>query len=238
MTFSYDYIANILFNNGIGPDIMNKYYNDSDPTSASATITVYNILGIPLTSFSRSDANTKYCKWNGGNDTTGNGTWANPYKSILKGWNTLDATHYQVGIITDNNEEDNYFESWTRWLNNPAITNSIVRFFAIGKRTPIILSESTDSSPLDFFTGSPIIPTSIEFHNIWFNCYWWGNKASWITEENIKSRGGIMMQGISSAKLIFYLCGIINSGSYNNGIIFNIDYSIGRLENSESSNKK
>lgn len=233
MIFNYDYIANILFNNRAGPDKTNKFYHDSDPDSASATIIVYNILGIPLTSFTRSDATTRYCKWNGGDDSGGNGTFANPYKSILKCWNTLDATHYQIGILTDNNDEDDYFEIGTRFLNNSVIGNATVRFFSLGNRTPTILASGLSTDPEAFFTASSGTgsATSIEFYNIWFNSYWsFEPKSSFITSENIKQKGAMMMQGLGTGKTYkFYQCAIINSGTFNKGPIFRTDYSIGRI---------
>ena len=89
--------------NWVAPDDSNTFYIDSNPTGASATM---SSLDSRFTSFSRSDTNTLYTDMDNGNDTTGTGTWSNPYQTIQKALENVTDIKFQVGIKTSTNTED------------------------------------------------------------------------------------------------------------------------------------
>ena len=151
--------------NWISPDDSNDYYIDSNPTGASATISSKNG---EFTSFTRSDADTIYIDWDNGNDTTGNGTWANPYKSLYKAMTLISLTFFQIGLKTISQNHD-ILAVAGRVFNFPSGL-LLVRIFAVGNRAPII----SNNNATTFFSTNNISnfpsDTHIEFYNLYFNC--------------------------------------------------------------------
>jgi len=147
--------------NCISPDLTNEYYIDSNPTGATATISAKNG---EFPDFDRNDTNTNYVDIDNGSDTTGTGTWANPYKTIGKALQFFTNIKYQIGIKSDSYNH----ESSTRNIYMP-LDGTLLRIFGVGGKRVIIQSGS-----LVFFYNyqsshitSPYPQT--EFYNIYFS---------------------------------------------------------------------
>jgi len=80
--------------NWIGVDLSNKYYKDSNLNGASGTITVGS-----QGSFSYNDSNTLCFALDSGNDATGDGTYANPYKTLQKCLDNVTLTYNRIRAL-------------------------------------------------------------------------------------------------------------------------------------------